>query len=230
MPRTFDGIDDYVTLATSSISTAGYGTWWAIIKQGADNDAGGFLNYRAASGADTVEIYVGSANQLSYWNNVVSRATTFTVLAAEGWCFLAVTKAPGTTIPRGHKYVYSTRTWTHQNMGDSAADGPSAVGFRVGCWFDGAAYIDDLNGDLAVVGMAGGVALSDAQVEELAYSLVAMQRYATSLWVFDQDATTQKVVDWMGGGADESGLSGTSVATSAVPIFSYGAPVLPVER
>ena len=63
------------------------------------------------------------------------------------------------------------------------------------------------------------------QVEALAGSLQAWyQVQPKGLWVLDQAATTQKVPDWTGGGANESALVGTTVGTSSVPGFSYGWP------
>ncbi len=193
---------------------------------------------RASDGATHNVINIGSTvnvvrtlrldatNVVAFKSGASSGLGTTTVVAADGWTFIAGTKAAGTATPRVHIYKYSTRTWVHENTGSSIGDitpsGASAIGV-------GASNAGPFNGDIAACG-AWQTALTDAQVETLAFSFVPWFSYTPNgLWVLDQAATTLKVWDQSGRGANESSLTATSVATSAVPIWNRGAPPICVH-
>ncbi len=193
---------------------------------------------RASDGATHNVINIGSTvnvvrtlrldatNVVAFKSGASSGLGTTTVVAADGWTFIAGTKAAGTATPRVHIYKLSTRTWVHENTGASIGDitpsGASAIGV-------GASNAGPFNGDIAACG-SWATALTDAQVETLAFSLVPWFSYTPKgLWVLDQAATGTKVWDVTGGGANESSLTATSVATSAVPIWNRGAPIPAVQ-
>lgn len=163
---------------------------------------------------------IGSARQLRLVSGGSQSNSTTTV--ANAWQFVAATKAAGSATPRFHFYTFSTGVWVHENgsaaIGDSTPSGASDIGWIAAL---GGFYFD---GDIAIAG-AWATALTDAQVETLAFSLTPWHSYSNNgLWVLDQAATTIKVWDQSGNGANESSLTGTSVATSAVPVWNRGAP------
>lgn len=149
--------------------------------------------------------------------NAVSTTTT---VVADGWCLHGVTKAAGSATPRYHRYKYSTNTFVHENMSAAIGDGtaPGAGGFielggdaGSGDWFQG---------DMELAGIVNRV-ISDAEFEQLPFTLMAWHSLVLrGGWQFDQSATSQLVVDFTGGGANESSKAGTSVSTVSVPIFN----------
>ena len=153
-------------------------------------------------------------------------AQTLTLTASDGWALIAFTKAAGTTTPRFHKYVFSTNAWTHEAAATTIAD-PTTPGTNV-----------RLGGGSGPLGTAtsrsraaGTPPLTDAQIESLPFSLASwFQVSPKGLWLLDQQATSQLVLDLSGGGANESSRTGTSVATASVPVFSYGLPIARVAK
>jgi hypothetical protein len=146
-----------------------------------------------------------------------------TVLTTGKWYCLVGSKATGTVAPRFHIYDYSAGTWTHENGASSIANSGTPVTSAILGWDSGGSAGWALNGDIAAAGV-WNVAFTDQQVEPLPLTLQGWFAPAQprALWVLDQDAVTQKVVDMSGGGAGESARSGTSVSTVSVPVFSYG--------
>lgn len=157
---------------------------------------------------------------------------TFTWLASENWCVIAVNKANGTVTPRFHKYVYSSATWTHTDAGGTLADSTGGlagssgfVRFGGGSGGFGGAW----SGTLAVVAIWNR-SLSDAEIEQLEGSLQGWYAAAPDgLWLLDQAATGTTVIDSTGNGANQSSITGTTV-DDGVPGFSYGFGVLRPQR
>lgn len=233
--RTLDAIDDRITLSIGACGVAfGPGTIAAICKSAADqatNDIMALMIGSSNSGGTGCRFRVLGTTQLAdlKLGGSSASAPTIKLLTAEGWCLLAVTKATGTVAPRFHKYVFSTNTWTHENSSTSIANN-SAPSTTVTIGANVAAQ-DFFGGDIAIEGF-WNVVLADAQIESLAYNLNAWWAPAQpkGLWLLDQAATTQKVVDLSGGGANESAITGTAVGTSSVPVFGYGGLVQRVQR
>jgi hypothetical protein len=163
----------------------------------------------------------GSTANLSVTNASIASESTTAVTASDGWVLVSVAKATGTTVPRMGKYVYSTGTWTFSNGGAGLAYGSGGDNLQIGAAF-GTRFFD---GDLAAVA-AYSRELSDSQVASLAFSLDAwLSAGPAGMWVLDQASTSMPVLDWTGGGANQSTITGTSVATASPPI-GYGHPVL----
>lgn len=228
MPRALDGVDDRIVLSIGALGFAfGPGTMAVILKTDVDGNADVILH---VGSSDTVDYRMTKAGTdvLRLRCNSSNVDSAFTILASQGWQLVAITKASGTVAPRLHQYIYGTNAWTHEDsastLANSSAPGTSAY---MGSTAAGGSYWD---GDIAAAGV-WDVVLTDAQIEALAYGL--MPWYAVQpkgLWLLDQDTTSQKVPDLTGGGANESSLTGTTVGTSAVPIFSYGHDFIRVQR
>lgn len=192
-----------------------------------DNDSLIVLN-ESTDGNGT--LFIGAGGTLGMCHTAFAQVatSTFVTTAANGYVLLAGTKVSGTATPRFHQYIYGTNVWTHQNgnqgiVGDGAG---ATTTCELGAFFG---TFDPLDGDIAVAAVFPTV-LTDDQTELLAHSLMAWHSFTPeALWVLDQSSITQKVVDLTGGGADESAISGTTVATTSVPGFTYGADVMGIH-
>lgn len=233
MARNFDGANDNIHCSSGTLSTFTFGTMAAIIKRNGTafqnimtlhNSAG-----TSRAGIEIEDNGTGNHIQWQFDGSFVS-STAITVVNANNWVLIAMGKPTGTAAVRCHKYVYDTNTWTHENSngtgGNNTAPGASST-MRFGEWEGG----DDFNGDIAAAGVWIGRSLADLEVEQLAFSLQGWISTAPdALWLFDQQATTQNVVDLTGNGANQSSLGGTTVSTNSVPVFGYGHEVVRVQR
>lgn len=192
----------------------------AIVKRGSDGVDQ--CIYRAGSGAGAAwAFFARTTNKVVIWNQTTQQGpSVMTLLAADGWCLMAVSKTAGTTTARFHKYVFSTNTWTHEDATTTIADPTTPAS---NCWLGSQGASTYWNGDIEIIG-TWNVAMTDAQTESLAFNLASWYAPAApkGLWPLYQQATSQKVLDISGNGANESSITGTAVSTSSVPVFSYG--------
>lgn len=223
MARAFDGTNDEIRVAIGNCNITAAITMGLIFRRNdtAYNMLMG-LHTSGGSGTYTMELEDNATgNKIDFSGN--TQTDGITVVNADGWVLLLVSKATGTVAPRSHKYVYSTNTWTHRDYTSTTANAASAAGgtMRFGEWED----VDDFNGDIACAAIWNRV-LTDGECETLPFTLAAWHASVPNgLWVFDQSLTTQNVVDLTGGGANQSGtggtLQGTTVSTTSVPLFTY---------
>lgn len=218
MARNFNGSEGIAFSAGAA--TATFGTWAAIIKTTGPSSAQFIANL---SDKTWFQLDAFGFVGVAAGGGVVSSGTP-RVQSGDGWCFVAGTKATGTTFPRLHKYAYATNTWTHgdasanQQADASGSVSSVAVGARTGV-----SPTSGFSGDIAIAAWFAGNNLSDSQVEQLPFSLRAWLGYSPSgLWLLDQSSTSQTVIDLTGGGANQSNITGTSVSTASVPVFGYG--------
>jgi len=216
--RYFDGSSN-VRCAPGASATTGYGGFAVVLRVTASDswlfDAVGLPNFSAYFYLDRLWVVNGFADRAG---------PTVGAAPGEGYVLLAAMKASGSQTPRMHKYSYETDTWTHENASSSMADW--SVGNPVYIGRDASGSVR-FTGDIAALGFFANKVLTDAQVEELPFSLTSWTSLgATSLWVLDQESTTQDVVDWTGGGGNQTALTGTAVSTESVPGLGYGHPVL----
>lgn len=202
--------------------SAGPITIAAVLRLGDTTD--GSLIYAEASGGGE-RFYMGVfGGSYHYAPGGMGPQNTVSASTSDSWHLVATTKASGTAAPRGHKHVYDTNAWTHTDAGGSVGDG-STLGagavFRLATW----AQSEFLNAHIAWVGIWTR-AMTDAEVENLASSLQAVLASApAALWLLDQSATTQAVVDLVGT-AHQSSATDVAVSGESVPTFSYGHPIL----
>lgn len=126
-------------------------------------------------------------------------------IVAGEWLMVAVTKPAGTSVPRMHVYRYSTGTWAHED-GDAPVGNVSTVVQTVafGAWEQ---TQDPWDGQIAAVAM-WDAALTDQQLDGLTARLADwLTSGAVAVWPLGTDP----VVDATGGGADQTGSSGTTV-------------------
>lgn len=217
---------DQIKLNLGALNFAGPVTAAAIVRSTTDGSNLGW--YRAGSGAGaSIMLSTTTVNKLRYSNQSAQvDSPTITLVIADGWCLIAISKASGTAAPRYHKYVFSSNAWTHESSGSTIAD-PTTPG--TSAWIGSLGASTGWDGDIAVVGTWNAV-LSDGQIESLPFSLKSWHQLAPKgLWLLDQQAITQKVHDLSGNGATENTLTNTTVSTASVPVFSYGAPSVKVD-
>lgn len=222
MPRNFDAIDDVIFLSLGATGGVwGPGSVATILRWVDPGTAAVIFQIGAASGGSRFSFGLNSATGTMNCTPGSTTVSSITAVAVNNeWCFLAATKATGAVAPRFHMYRYSTNTWIHENGGATANNTSSiSVAGRIG---NHTAVNLEYGGDIAVLGYYG-IVLSDAQVEAMAYSLLPwVIPGAKGIWLLDQATTSQKVIDISGGGAGEGAITGTTVSTSNVPVFSYG--------
>jgi hypothetical protein len=223
MARTFDGANDSIHTSPGALASMTFGTF-AIVCRRNSTAYNNLMTLHTSGGVSRLGLEIestGDGNNLQWQYDGSFVASTFTIVNADGWVLLAMGKATGTTTPRCHKYVYSTNTWTHQDAAGTATNSTAVGGtgtMRFGEW-EGS---DDLNGDIAVAAAWSGRNLTDTEVEQLAHSLQGWCALAPdALWLFDQAAVSQNLLDLTGGGANQSAITGTAVSTASPPI-SYG--------
>jgi hypothetical protein len=225
--RAFDGTNDEIRVAIGNCNITGAITMAAIFRRGATGAYHGIVALHQSGGTAEYSLEISdSTNQVDF-TGITSwpDAGGGLGLTAVGWYCVTVTKAAGTSTPRGTVYAYSTNTQARSNGNTTLADQTSVSGgtVRFGEWQD----VDDFEGDLLVAGIWNRQ-LSDAEVDLLPFALNAWVSAAPSgLWLFEQSAVSQNVVDLTGGGANQSGTGGaitqTTISSIGQPVFNYGA-------
>ncbi len=222
--RHFTQTGDVITTGLGTMGFAfGPGTIAAVVRRTATPSGSGmFIIWAGASnsppGFDLALLSSGVVNLSDAVGNTASTAT----LTVNKWYLVAISKASGTVAGRAHIYDYVTNTWTHQACtGTIANSGVPTTKVSLGNAGSGSGF--GFDGDIAAIGV-WNVVLSDDQVEALAYDLHSWFAPAQpkGLWLLDQDSTSQKVIDLSGGGANQSGITGTSLSSTSVPVFNYG--------
>lgn len=224
MTRAFNGSTDQIVTALGACGFAfGPGTCAVVCRHLASNSgvysglvgAGAGLNWEFG----ILPTDATAPDELTFWNGSVSSDSPLKLSAADGWAILACSKATGTVAPRMHRYLFSTNTWTHDATGIAVANPTApATSMFIG---SGGSFGDNMKGDISLAAV-WNVVLTDAQIESLAGAVNAwFAVQPKALWIVDQAATAQKVVDLTGGGANQSALSGTAIGTVSVPGPAY---------
>lgn len=222
MGRNFNGSAS-LTCSVGGLGAFNFGTMVALCRRTDESNWHGIVT-TVQSGGTAYEAYLdiapsSHASASAIWSSWGSTDNSGTLKfnSSNGWCIIACTKATGSATPRYHKYVLSTQTWSHGNGGGAVANATSTPGGTVKF---GAVDTDMLNGDIAAAALYDR-ALADQEVESLASCWEAWLGYGpVGAWLFDQDATSQSLLDWTGGGANQSAITGTTVQTASLPLFS----------
>lgn len=223
MARTFNGTSDVITCTMSTgVANWLFGTMVAVVKRANDTNWNGPM-CRVQVGGTTPESFLDIAPTAHATNNALwcdfgaSSATasnTPKVLSADGWVLVAAAKATGSVAPVYHYYVFNTGVWTRVTgtaQGDSigATGGTITLGNTVGDFFAG---------DIDVLAFFP-TALNNTQMDTLVTSLSAWDALTpTAMWVLDQASTATAVQDRTGNGANQSSISGTSIASTSSPL------------
>lgn len=218
MARLFDGTDDVITLNLGGMGFAfGPGTMAFLIRRNNQSVSQRVCNFGANTGTARFGIRFNSTNDFSCQMGATLQIGPFTVTETT-WVLVAITKATGTVAIRYHKYVFATNTWTHTDgaaVADSTA--PTGTASKIGALVTSEFF----NGDILCGGLYN-VALTDAQIESLPFSLQAWWAAASprALWLLDHATVGQTLTDITGAGANQNAIVGTAVATNHPPIWN----------
>lgn len=214
--RTFDGVDDRISLAIGSLGFAfGPGTLAAIVR--ASSDTGTIRTvFKAGSGAATRhDLQLKNTNALSLrLDAAIVDAPTITVTAADGWCLIVARKASGSVAPRFTRYKFSTGDVVHEDGSGPAINSGvpannaylGAAGSIAGSWFAG---------DIGIAGVWNTVLL-DAEAESLKTQAAWTSLAPIARWELDQASVGTAVQDTVGS-ADQTAITGTSVTAGDIP-------------
>lgn len=231
MPRNFVvASSEHITLGLGAgASVNGAFTIAAIVRTSSDGGGvgKGILSIGSVN-ATLRSMGLLSSDAVSVRSNNANQNSTTTVKTADGFCYVAVDKAAGTATPRFHIQKYAAATaMVHENAGGTLGDSTPATSSLIARnQAAGTAYFP---GDIAICG-AWASQLTDAQHERMAYDLNAwFQIQPNGLWLLDQADVAMTVQDRTGNGANQTAITGTTVGTVSVPVFSYGARVRIVD-
>lgn len=216
MARNFNGTSDKILMSLGNVPTTITAfSFAAIVRRNATGAWHNIITLATSGDVTVVDMTIENVNNL-YVEPYTNSVRTVTTIAAE-WQLLVVTKPAGTALVRGHRYKYSTNAFTHT---DSSATQTNPSGTVARVYLGTFATGDFFAGDIEIVGMWDR-ALSDAEIENLPFTMQAwLAANPKALWKLDQSATSQKIVDLVGG-ANESTLTGTTVAAASTPVFNY---------
>lgn len=220
MSRLFDGVDDVITFSAggaANLPTAALTT--AFLWRPNAVNRGGLLDGR--DGGATRRIGVNPFDNGDVFFAVNGFTSTGYAAYANQWAVLAFTKPAGAgQTVRSHLYRFDTLAWTHTNLGTISAS--SAITQILVGSFDPTQF---LNANLAAIGMWSGTALADASFEAgTGFQASLANWFATTpsvLWRFNQASVATAVTDIMGSGADQTGITGTTVSAEDPPGFNY---------
>jgi len=221
--RNFNG-SSYLDFSAGGAPPNNHFTWAALYRPTVVTGTKTLLAIGFSSPGGNLRILSGALTA-SIGGTAIAPAVSIPITLSDGWCIAALTKPLSGSAPfRFHLYKYDTDTWLREDSATTTGgSGAARSEIRIG---DSTSGGERFTGDMAAVGMFD-TALSDDQLSTLPYSLNAwLSARPTVMFVFDQHATTQTVRDWTGGGANQTGITGTTVSTVSVPILTYGHPVI----
>lgn len=204
----------------------GPATWAAIIRPDSFGAIKGIYGAGGGSGQEH-NLQVNASGQLRLVLSGTGSVGSTGMTAGKWYLVAAVKDVPTSSLPRLHIYDYLTNTWVHENGGTNltAGSAPTSGITYVSGVRGGGNYYD---GDIAVLGCYD-VALTDAQIESLPFALTAW--YAVQpkiLWLLDQASVAQLACDLITGYTQNS-ITGTTVSTGSVPIWTPAAPIVVAE-
>lgn len=229
--REFNGTTDFIQTSPGGVPNTAPGnkTFVVVVKRitnsGGTHDA--LIGLNATTPVDVNAGFFfgdpGLSDCIGLFNDgtgAISRSTTITVLAADGWCLAAAGKASGNATPRFHKFQYSTQVWSHEDGNAAIGDG-TFTGFsscEIGAWVGG---FDGSNARIIVAGIFPGN-LSDADVESLKDGLQGwLNLNPQACWPLNQLAVATPILDASATGtADQSAITGTTTVGSDDPPFT----------
>lgn len=223
----FDGTDDEIRTSIGACNILGAFTIGAVVRKSADGIFHALIGNHDAANLAQCALELRNTNVVAFNASGVGVFSTTTILIADGWVRLLVSKAAGVATPRCHIFKQAAGVWTHEDMTATLSDPATQAGgtIRFGEWQD----VDDQNGRTAVGVEWNGVALSDAQVDEFRNARTSdfwnsSAGHPSGLWEFSRSPLT----DLTGGGAAETVRTGTTLVDDTdQPIWFFdglGAP------
>lgn len=224
MARTYSNTTDQhrFPLITQMTGTFSIGAW---VNRATNTTFDTFYSRCTSANAAKVAVQINTSGKIALeLSGVGEKESTTTVKSEDGWTFIGIDKATGSTTPRCHIWKQASG-WTHQNLsgaiGNPVTASTSAT-VRIGEWQGGST--DNFNGDIETVVEYNGIQLTDGQWESVAFSRWGiLAKKPTGLWELRQSEVKEKVPDISGTGMNESVREGTSVSTRSCPFYYAGA-------
>lgn len=220
--RAFNGSSDLINTATGALATGTFGTQAVIVKRGGTGNWHTFLALHNSGGSALTQFAYQDGNLTAWWIDGVT-VTGPAAISTADWGLLVVRKATSTATPRFSLYNFSTDTWVHANASGTRPNWPApGTGGTVRVEWEG---FDRLNGRLAAraawnslpwaADASGDAALEAAGLEVSAANWLAAS--PSAMWLFNQAAVTDPVLDETGNGADQTSRTGTTVVNGDDP-------------
>ena len=231
--RRFNGLrPDGIVTGLGMISTDGALTLLVLAKL-ISNNHGTFVSLDGNEGdaiyRQRVSLWLSESGQLMVsHNDETDLGLGIETNVADGWCLYGLTKPAGTSKYVAHRYVVGTKAWTHAALAEALSQIGTVNGGITNLGYDLQYEENGTNLDACVAAIAvWNKALSNAELEEVSgiSSLKGwLGKSPSALWLFNQKARTEGLVDLTGNGANEEGIAGTSVVAEEPPIPYEAAP------
>jgi hypothetical protein len=233
--REFDGTDDAIVFSPGS--TVGLSAPISAAVVFKRNETVDSILLAAAQNATTTsdtfsERFKGyiraNANNDVTWGTPTTTDSAETLVNADGWALIVLTKASGSALPRVHRHIFGGST-TRSNCGANSANMTALDSSSR--WEVGKDEFTNHTACRIAVAAVWGVQLTDGQVDEIASDLSTQSMYENTggtplaLWDFNQASTATAVTDLTGGGADQLAITGTTVIADGVddpPGWTFG--------
>jgi hypothetical protein len=208
---------EYLTLSAPTFS--GYGSLLAIVKS--NELADDYHSIISANAAGTARlnftVWLGT-NLITYSTNdsADSSVAGMSLQNVDGWAIVGGTKATGTVAPRFHRCILSGPTWTHNNGTTNDADSGAVTAWQIGRQVT---YGNYWAGSIYLCAWWDAQVLGDADYEAFTSLSAIVARAPTHLWLLNQASVAIPVTDYMGHGANQSAIVGTSVTSDTIPNF-----------
>lgn len=210
--RSFDGNDE-VLLDAAGIDPVGPFTFAWLFEPANLSSFHALIAGRNAGGVAQWNAATGDGNWLAYYASLPAVLVNGAFAIDLSWQICAITKANGVAVPRMHRLPLGG-AWTHGNGSDPSGNAGTIAGGHISLG-QSVDVASDFVGLLALAGV-WDVQLDDGDIEDLAANLATADwlNHASApigLWQLNQASTAEDVLDLTGGGADQVGLTGTSV-------------------
>jgi hypothetical protein len=174
--------------------------------------------------AELATLADGGSNLLASYTDANS-ASALANVTASAWQLLAITKAAGTVQPRFHRTVLGAASWTHvTTTGESFPNIATTVTVaRLGAMRSFGSVAGWKATRMATAAVFG-TELSDANVESIDTTHTTQKLVdlgALAVWDLNQASTATSVTDLVGS-ANQSSITGTTVATGDDPTWTFG--------
>jgi hypothetical protein len=218
--REFDGTDDKIVLDDGSLGAfaAGAHTMVLLVKPTSLSDVEFYLAFNGG-GTDIAAVMSRSSGNIEYASTRGDQAMALGV-SASAWQIIAISRAAGTVVCRGHRKVLGSGSWTHANsggaLGTEAADCDT---IEMGC-IDSSLFMPFRGAMMALFTSE----LSDGAIESIdtnASTAFVDSLGPAALWDLNQADVATDVLDLVGT-AHETSVVGTTVVTGDDPAWTFG--------
>jgi hypothetical protein len=209
--RSFTRPDDEIIVATTPFG-GGFTAYTlaAIVKTADTTNLKVILS--VSSFDPSLTFTVNADESVGVWDSVSARSSAASRIVSGRWHLVAFTHAAGTTTGRFHIYDYTTTTWVHENAGGTSPNTGALTDNDLWIGQDNNSGGNGWSGEIQAAAIFT-TSLSDGNLEGMVSGPAAWGALSpAAFWPLDQDSTATPVKD-MGGTADQTGITGTTIGT-----------------